>query len=148
MNDGESVILKPQPGPQERFLATNADIAIYGGSAGGGKAAPLDEPVLTPFGFRPMGEIKVGSKVISANGHAATVIQIHPQGKIPVYRVKFIDGAETRCSAEHLWKVREARRDRYVWKIRDTKELSKMIEQGKNMLVPLSDPVHFTRMKR
>lgn len=25
-------IIKPQEGPQEKFLATNADIAFYGGS--------------------------------------------------------------------------------------------------------------------
>ncbi len=31
----------PQPGPQERFLATPADIAIYGGAAGGGKSYAL-----------------------------------------------------------------------------------------------------------
>lgn len=30
--------LRPQPGPQERFLATRADIAIYGGGAGSGKS--------------------------------------------------------------------------------------------------------------
>lgn len=29
--------IRPQPGPQEKFLATPADIAIYGGAAGGGK---------------------------------------------------------------------------------------------------------------
>jgi len=29
--------LKPQPGPQELFLSTSADICIYGGAAGGGK---------------------------------------------------------------------------------------------------------------
>lgn len=29
--------LRPQPGPQEEFLATSADIAIYGGAAGAGK---------------------------------------------------------------------------------------------------------------
>ena len=33
----DDVILKPQAGPQETFLSTPADIAIYGGSAGGGK---------------------------------------------------------------------------------------------------------------
>jgi hypothetical protein len=30
--------LRPQPGPQEMFLSTPADIAIYGGAAGGGKS--------------------------------------------------------------------------------------------------------------
>lgn len=30
-------VLKPQRGPQERFMATAADICIYGGAAGGGK---------------------------------------------------------------------------------------------------------------
>lgn len=33
--------IQPQPGPQERFSTTTADIAIYGGSAGGGKSFAL-----------------------------------------------------------------------------------------------------------
>lgn len=35
------IILAPQKGPQERFLATPADICIYGGAAGGGKTYGL-----------------------------------------------------------------------------------------------------------
>lgn len=31
------ITIRPQPGPQEAFLSTPADIAIYGGAAGGGK---------------------------------------------------------------------------------------------------------------
>lgn len=34
-------VLQPQPGPQEMFLSTPADIAIYGGAAGGGKSYAL-----------------------------------------------------------------------------------------------------------
>lgn len=33
--------IKPQPGPQTKFLAKNDDIVIYGGSAGGGKSYAL-----------------------------------------------------------------------------------------------------------
>src|SRR5580765_5377768 len=35
------VDLGPQLGPQEMFLSTTADIAIYGGAAGGGKTYAL-----------------------------------------------------------------------------------------------------------
>ena len=42
----EEIILEPQPGPQEQFLSSTADIAIYGGAAGGGKSyALLLEPI-------------------------------------------------------------------------------------------------------
>lgn len=145
------IILKPQEGPQERFLATSADICIFGGSAGGGKAAPLDEPVLTPFGFRKMGDIKVGDLVTGADGKAERVIQIHPQGEMDVYRIKFIDGAETRCTAQHLWLSKEAHkssksdtRELGNWRVRDTKTLIEMLKKGKNVLIPMTKPVTYT----
>lgn len=145
------IILKPQEGPQERFLATSADICIFGGSAGGGKAAPLSEPVLTPFGFRKMGDIKVGDLVTGADGKAERVIQIHPQGEMDVYRIKFIDGAETRCTAQHLWLSKEAHkssksdtRELGNWRVRDTKTLIEMLKKGKNVLVPMTKPVTYT----
>lgn len=38
MNGG---VIRPQPGPQEAFLAADADIVVYGGAAGGGKSYGL-----------------------------------------------------------------------------------------------------------
>ena len=35
------VRIAPQPGPQSAFLRSDADIAIYGGAAGGGKTYAL-----------------------------------------------------------------------------------------------------------
>lgn len=36
-----SIVIKPQKGPQEKFLASAADIVIYGGAAGSGKSYAL-----------------------------------------------------------------------------------------------------------
>lgn len=41
--------VRPHEGPQEAFLATDADVAIYGGSAGGGKSYAL---LMDPLRFR------------------------------------------------------------------------------------------------
>ena len=37
----EEILFEPQPGPQTQFLASEADIVIYGGEAGGGKTFAL-----------------------------------------------------------------------------------------------------------
>lgn len=39
--EADEIHIGPQPGPQTDFLTTKADIAIYGGSAGGGKSFAL-----------------------------------------------------------------------------------------------------------
>lgn len=36
-----AIVIRPQPGPQEVFLSSSADIVFYGGAAGGGKSYAL-----------------------------------------------------------------------------------------------------------
>jgi phosphate starvation-inducible protein PhoH and related proteins len=70
-----------------------------------GRAQPVDERVLTPTGFRPIGELRVGDLVISSDGNPTPVLGVYPQGRKQVYRLTTQDGASTRCCAEHLWHV-------------------------------------------
>lgn len=78
---------------------------VFYGSPGTGKAQPLYSKVLTPNGFKKMGDIHIGDTVISGRGTLATVIGVYPQGIKPIYEVTLSDGSKCRCSDEHLWNV-------------------------------------------
>lgn len=70
-----------------------------------GKAQPLDAKILTPNGWRHMGDIRVGDLVIGSNGRPTRVTGVYPQGLKDIFRVVFSDGASTECCDEHLWAV-------------------------------------------
>lgn len=88
------------------------------------KAQPLTEPVLTPNGWVPMGEIRPGDFVIGSDGKPTRVVDIEPQGVKKIYRVETTDGS-TRCTDEHLWTVRNATSGRGEWKTVELKDLMK-----------------------
>ncbi|MGZ8602239.1 MAG: PhoH family protein [Actinomycetota bacterium] len=73
-----------------------------------GRAQPLDRQVLTPGGFRPIGELRVGDLVVGSDGRPTPVIGVFPRGPEEVFRLTAQDGASTLCSAEHLWAVSTA----------------------------------------
>lgn len=75
-----------------------------------GRSQPLNEPVLTPTGWVPMGDIRKGDMVVGRNGRPTAVIGVFPQGHEQVYRVTFNDGSWTRCSGDHIWEVTTAAR--------------------------------------
>jgi AAA+ superfamily predicted ATPase len=75
------------------------------GLPGCGKAQPLDSTVFTTTGPIKMGNIKIGSKILTPGGSSARVIEIFPQGIIDIYKITFEDGTSVECSADHLWKV-------------------------------------------
>ncbi len=71
-----------------------------------GRAQPLSSKVLTPLGWREMGQLEPGDYVIGSNGEPTQVLGVYPQGKKLVYRVTMTDGSSTVACAEHLWAVR------------------------------------------
>lgn len=139
----------------DALLDPSIHLVAINGIAGSGKAQPLDEPVLTPTGWKPMGDLKPGDQVIGSNGKPTNVLSVHPQGKLDIYEVKFSDGSSTRCCGDHLWNVLPYLRrhksnknyNKYVTLNTNTlKENLRYISKGKNTYnysIPTVRPVEF-----
>jgi phosphate starvation-inducible PhoH-like protein len=90
-----------------------------------GRAQPVFTKVLTPNGFRPIGELRVGEFVIGSDGRPTEVRGVYPQGFKEIYRVYTQDGSSTLASGDHLWSV-YTRKDRSSGKpprVLQTKEM-------------------------
>jgi len=75
-------------------------------STSSGKAQSLTSKVMTPSGWKLMGDIAVGDQVTTPSGRVSSVVAVFPQGKLPLYRVTFEDESSTLCCDDHLWTVR------------------------------------------
>ena len=111
------------------------------------KAQPLYSKVLTPTGFISMGDIKIGDSVLSPDGSTTKVVEIHPQGIVPAYKITFTDGSSTVSSEDHLWNVRTWKEKYYnkPFKTLPLKDLADYKYKGRNKYeIPLVDCLNFT----
>ena len=69
-----------------------------------GKALANSEKVLTPYGWKSMGDMQIGDEVVTPTG-TAHVTGVFPQGYRKVFNVHTTDGGRVKADAEHLWKV-------------------------------------------
>lgn len=90
---------------QRKFLSYEGLEALYGGAAGGGKALAAGSGVLTPTGYVPIEDVKIGMVISNPDGGTACVTGYYPQGVQPVYQVHLSDGSVVRCTRDHLWAV-------------------------------------------
>jgi len=127
----------------------NGDMIVIAARPSLGKAQPLTAKVLTPEGFKTMGEISVGDLVIGRDGSPHSVLGVFPQGKKSLFEVKFSDGTKTQCCDEHLWftQTRNERRSGRSGSVKSLKQIRETIyrqDGGKrNHVVPLVSPVNF-----
>ena len=70
-----------------------------------GKSLDLNTNVLTPDGWKRIGDISIGDKVIGSDGKTTNVIGVYPQGIRKLYRITFNDGHSILADEEHLWVV-------------------------------------------
>jgi phosphate starvation-inducible PhoH-like protein len=112
-----------------------------------GRAQPLTAGVLTPEGWRRIGELRVGDLVVGSDGLPTPVLGVYPQGRRPVYRVTTSDGASTLACGEHLWTVRtpDDRSHGRGWRVVQTQEMIGNLRRGRvyRYELPLVDPVEF-----
>lgn len=98
--------IRPQPGAQTRFLASNADFAIYGGSAGSGKAAHIETLIPTLNGIKSLYSIQEGDILFDEHANTCRVLSAFEiyQAK-QAYKIVFDDSSEIIVDGEHLWTI-------------------------------------------
>jgi phosphate starvation-inducible PhoH-like protein len=114
-----------------------------------GRSQPLDAKVLTPSGYKSMGEISVGDEVVGSDGLPTKVLGVYPQGELDVYRVTFSDHTSVECSGDHLWQTTtlNQRRSGAVG-VRTTLEIQQTVKNKhgqKIHSIPIASPVHFDK---
>ena len=118
-----------------------------------GRSLPNDMLIPTLNGWKKVGEISVGDKLISGKGEPTTVLKCYPQGELPVWEITFADGRKIECSKDHLWsyhtyRQREKAKKERKFMISTTEELyNKGYFSGNsnlyNLLVPYCYPVQY-----
>lgn len=109
------------------------------------KHQPVDEVVLTPEGWRMMGDLKVGDFVIGSGWQSCEVLEVFDAGDRDVYRINFSDGTSVRASDEHMWPVMLRHEDNRV-QMMETRQImswAAMVSSGygANIYIQNIDPV-------
>lgn len=138
----------------KKLFPNNIDTAyntlLESGARGIGKAQPLDAKVMTPTGYRLMGDLKIGDKVIGADGKSHSIIAVFPQGEKDVYQVSFTDGSNTECCKEHLWRILPRNSNKWARTVelqelfdKPLYNLTKNRYKERKYYIPMTDPIDF-----
>lgn len=117
---------------------------LFGGLAKAGKAQPFHTPVLTPVGWKQLGNVVPGDQVIGKNGTSTRVTHTWDWGSYPLLRVTTDDGASTLCTAEHEWEVLLYRPYLNKQRVMSTEEIQNwLLTKNSPLYLPICDPIHF-----
>lgn len=76
-----------------------------------GKGHGLSTLLPAPGGkWAKVGEMEVGDRLFGRNGQPCTITGIYDRGVLPMRRVHFTDGTWLDCDPDHLWLVRDRRK--------------------------------------
>ncbi len=92
-------------------LGVQNEVIPYREGGNNTTALPLTSHVLTTTGWKLMGDIQVGDRVIDPRGEDSKVVGVYPAGVKDVYRVTLGDGSSAVACHGHLWEYVERARD-------------------------------------
>lgn len=144
--------------PQKEACFTKANEILYGGACGGGKAELIQGVIMTPFGERVLGGLKVGDRICCPFGGSQEIIHLTPIEKLPVFKVTFNDDTSVTCSGNHLWrywlagrKTKQQKRHEFNdglpgARIATTEQIKHLLENSYyDLKIPLTKPAQFTK---
>lgn len=127
--------------------APGEELVVLVARTGVGKEQPLYSKVLTPLGWKTMGDINTGDAVISGTGNICKVLEVFPQGVKPVYRIYLDDGTYVDAGLQHLWTV-QSKSDRLShckrsddYRVVTTEEMMKSLDN--DWTIDLVSPISF-----
>lgn len=112
---------------------------VFLGTTGSGKALSNRSKVLTPSGWKLMGDVQVGD-ILSIPGHKTTYVKgVYPQGRKRMYVLSLAphngERKQVECCDEHLWLARINGDER----VARTDEIIEEHKNGADILLPVSD---------
>ena len=135
---------------------SNKRYIVLSGGAGSGKLVPASTRIVTPYGYKTMGDLQVGDNICSTEGGITQVIAKYKGDKKRMYRLTFEDGRTCIAGEEHLWNYAigsKRYKDGSIWKVASTQQLLDMMTAKKNNLrkknlsIPLPEPVAFAKAR-
>ena len=123
----------------KEFEGNLLDNRLTYGSAGAkggyhGRMSPVDTPIITPEGWKNMGELKVGDRVYGRDGKPTNVIGVYPQGVKQNYIVKMKNGSRLEAGLEHRWLIKGGN-------IITTEEMIRCLAQHELVQIPTAKTV-------
>lgn len=120
----------PNPGPQTDAYYSKADVLLFGGEPGGGKALRLDTPLPTPFGWTTMGEVRIGDAVLDERGVPCSVVaKSEIDASEQAYRLTFSDGSQIVAGARHQWVTRDRTERLRAWGCTDERRAKRRADR-------------------
>ena len=119
-------------------------INLITGKAGSGKAQPNSTLIPTLNGYKKLGDIKVGDKILDRFGKETTVLGVFPQGNIEKYKITFSDQRVSYCNDEHIWSCYTSKGNLKNFTVKEMLKMGIKIGNNYRFRIPISNPIEYS----